>query len=207
MKKILLLFFMIMGLMVGAQCPAPTNINIINNIALLNTVEMSWTENGTATAWEITVVPDFDVGTTLPTYGTLSTSNSFIISGIPPSTGCYAFFVRSICSPTETSNWSAVSLGCSASAYIWLQTLSNTTYTLSTEEPKIELYPNPSKSNVHLKSNSKIETITVYDSLGKALIISKDENNTIDVERLSKGIYIIEVLSENSKSYRKFIKE
>ena len=56
MKKIslLVLFTVIIG---NAQCPAPSNLvySTINTRDAL----LSWSENGTATTWDIEVVPDF----------------------------------------------------------------------------------------------------------------------------------------------------
>ena len=71
----------------------------------------------------------------------------------------------------------------------------------------LHLFPNPSKNIVQIKSNTKINKITVFDSLVKVILIQTQNNNEIDVENLSKGIYLIEVFSENEKKYRKFIKE
>ena len=99
MKKIITLAILLTTFVSNSQCSAPSNVNLINNIALLNTVELSWTENGTATSWEIAVVPDFNVGSTIPTTGWIfATRIPFIVNGIPPSYDCYAFFVRSVCS-------------------------------------------------------------------------------------------------------------
>ena len=47
MKKLIILAILLTNFVSNSQCSAPTNINLINNIAFLNTVELSWTENGT----------------------------------------------------------------------------------------------------------------------------------------------------------------
>lgn len=209
MKKIISLALLLINFVSNSQCPAPSNINLINNIAFLNSVELSWTENGTATIWEIAIVPDFNVGSTIPTNGwILATSSPFVITGIPPSYNCYAFFVRSVCSPTVVSNWTAAStLGCSITAYNWLQTLSNDNFISDSENNKIQIYPNPTKNIIHIKNNSEIEKITIFDYLGEKVLTQTQNNNEINVENLSKGIYLIEIYSENEKVYKKFIKE
>ena len=72
---------------------------------------------------------------------------------------------------------------------------------LSSEEvtlnKEVQIYPNPAKNEIFIKSNSLAigETIiSVYDSTGK-LVISEKKNlksqNTVDTSRLSNGIYII----------------
>ena len=148
MKKIITVAILLTTFVSNSQCSAPSNVNLINNIALLNTVELSWTENGTATSWEIAVVPDFNVGSTIPTTGWIAaSSNPFIITGIPPSYNCYAFFVRSICSSTDVSSWSAIgTLGCSVTSYNWLLTLSNDNFASNSENNKFQIYPNPTKN-------------------------------------------------------------
>jgi hypothetical protein len=62
---------------------------------------------------------------------------------------------------------------------------------------EVQIYPNPAKNEIFIKSNSLAigETIiSVYDSTGK-LVISEKKNlksqNTVDTSRLSNGIYII----------------
>ena len=209
MKKLIILAILLANFVGHSQCSAPSNVNLINNIAFLNTAELSWTENGTATSWEIAVVPDFNVGSTIPTTGWIvATSNPFIVTGIPPSFDCYAFFVRSVCSSTDVSSWTgASSLGCSIVAYNWFLTLSNDNFVTNSENNKLQIYPNPAKNIINIKYNSEIEKISIFDYLGKEILTQIQNNNEINVENLSKGIYIIEIQLENEKVYKKFIKE
>ena len=209
MKKLIILAVLLTNFLSNSQCPAPSNVNLINNIAFFNTAELSWTENGTATSWEIAIVPDFNVGSTIPITGWIAaTINPFIITGIPPSFDCYAFFVRSACSSTDVSNWTGAStLGCSITAYYWFLTLSNDNFVSGSENNKLEIYPNPTKNIIHIKNNTEIEKIKIFDYLGKEVLTQTQNNNEINVENLSKGIYLIEIHSENEKVYRKFIKE
>ena len=209
MKKLIILIILLANFVSNSQCIAPSNVNLINNILFYNTVELSWIENGTATSWEVAVVPDFNVGSTIPTTGWIAaTSNPFVITGIPPSFDCYAFFVRSVCSSTDVSSWSgASSLGCSIVAYNWFLTLSNDNFVTNSENNELQIYPNPAKNIIHIKNNSEIEKITIFDYLGKEILIKTQNNNEINVENLSKGIYLIEIHSENEKVYKKFIKE
>jgi len=209
MKKLITLAVLLTNFVSNAQCPAPSNVNIINNIVFAGSAELSWTENGTATIWEITIVPDFNVGSTIPTNGLyLTTSTSFTFFGLQPSLDCYAFFVRSVCSSTEVSNWTGAStLGCSITAYNWLLTLSNDSFITNSEIEKLQIYPNPTKNIIHIKSNFEFEKITIFDYLGKEILTQTKNNDDLNVENLSKGIYLIEFQSENEKVYKKFIKE
>ncbi len=83
MKKYLTLFILFVTVGGIAQCAAPTNLTITNDE--ITQVQLNWTENGTATAWEVTVLPDFGTGTPLPTTGFVAAStNPFILTGLPP---------------------------------------------------------------------------------------------------------------------------
>ena len=209
MKKLITLAVLLTNFVSNSQCLAPSNVNLINNIAFLNTAELSWTENGTAISWEIAIVPDFNVGSAIPTTGWIAvTSNPFIITGIPQSFDCYAFFVRSACSSTDVSSWTGAStLGCSITAYNWFLTLSNDNFVSNLENNKLQIYPNPTKNIIHIKNNTEIEKIKIFDCVGKEVLTQTQNKNEINVESLSKGIYLIEIHSENDKVYRKFIKE
>ncbi|MBY0487218.1 MAG: T9SS type A sorting domain-containing protein, partial [Flavobacteriaceae bacterium] len=66
---------------------------------------------------------------------------------------------------------------------------------------------NPTKNSIHIKNNSKIEKIIIFDYLGKEILTQTQNNNEVNVANLSKGIYLIEIHSENEKIYKKFIKE
>lgn len=202
-KSILL----IVSTICSGQCPAPSNINIINNILLLNTVEMSWSENGT-TSWEIVVLPNFNVGDSLPTVGVVTTSNPYTIVNLPPSYDCYAFFIRSCCSATDVSPWVGVtSSGCSIAAYNWFVTLSNNNFSNYLDNNTLEVFPNPAKNIMYVKNESHVNKIVVYNNLGKAVLTQTTNNNEVNVENLAHGIYLLEIHTEQNKVYKKFIKE
>ncbi len=85
-----------------SACPTPTALSATNITS--NSVNLSWTENGSATSWGIIAIPCGTVpGST--SAGTIVTSNPFTITGLNPGT-CYNIFVKSICSATEVSTWS-----------------------------------------------------------------------------------------------------
>ena len=203
MKKIslLVLFTVIIG---NAQCPAPSNLvySTINTQDAL----LSWSENGTATTWDIAVVPDFYVGAPLPSNGWVTAStNPFVYVGLPP--GCNVFFVRSVCSTTDVSPWTAVaSSGCPINITNYLATLSNNDFSINSDN-NIKVFPNPSSSIFKIVSDTNIDKITIFDTLGKEILTQTQNNNEINIEKLSKGIYLIEIFSENEKIYKKLIKE
>ncbi len=84
---------------------------------------------------------------------------------------------------------------------------------LSTPEANrlnFEMYPNPASESlkVQLSSGSDKATVQFYDNIGR-LALSKNvtnENNTIGINSLSKGVYIVKVLSNDKIGSQKFIK-
>ncbi len=85
------------------SCPAPTALTATG--ASPSSVLLSWTENGTASAWEIEYstsdfIPGTGVGTTVQ-----ATSNPFTVTGLSGNT-LYKFYVRSVCAASDSSLWS-----------------------------------------------------------------------------------------------------
>ena len=71
----------------------------------------------------------------------------------------------------------------------------------------IELYPNPVHNKLEIKNYElRIDKINIYDITGKQIIFNFQFSNSIDVSPLTPGIYILEVVSKNNKTFKKFIK-
>lgn len=72
------------------------------------------------------------------------------------------------------------------------------------ENTSVQLYPNPASDIIYL-SDKDIQRIEVYDLNGKTL--KKSTSNSISIQKLSKGIYIIKAVSKNSTTIiKRFIK-
>ena len=86
------------------SCPRPNDLHAVD--ATTSSIELGWTEMGSATTWEIAYgAPGFDpdaAGTSTVTV----TTNPFTVSGLNNST-TYEFYVRALCSGTDISNWSS----------------------------------------------------------------------------------------------------
>ena len=85
------------------SCPKPQDLHAVN--ATTNSIELGWTEAGSATTWEIAYGdPGFDPDA--PSTATVTaTSNPFTVTGLN-STTTYEFRVRALCSASDISNWS-----------------------------------------------------------------------------------------------------
>ena len=84
---------------------------------------------------------------------------------------------------------------------------------LSTSEArrlKFEMFPNPASDKVRIQLPSGAENATVefYDSLGRLALSKKVTriNNKMDVNALSKGVYILKVFTADQIGSQKFIK-
>lgn len=206
MKNILALALLLTIFVSNAQCPAPSNVFYTN--LPTQEVVLSWTENGTATAWDIAIIPDFNSNTPLPTTSWVTAaSNPFTIVALPQSQGCMVFFVRSICSNEVVSPWAAVATpGCPANVIDHLETLSNPNIPMINDND-VRIFPNPSRNIFKIESNATIDQLTLYDAVGKQIFIQTQNTSQINLENVSKGMYILEIASESNKTFRKLIKE
>jgi len=84
----------------AVACPAPVSPNALN--LGTNSVDLAWTEAGTATSWQIQYgVTGFTLGTGT---STVVNANPYTLGGLTAAT-TYQFYVRSICSVGDTSAW------------------------------------------------------------------------------------------------------
>ncbi len=87
-------------------CPRPTALNLVS--VGLNSAVINWT-NGTATDsnWEVLVLPANSPAPTSTSTGFVSaqTGSPFTIENLVPST-CYDVYIRTVCTPTDSSTWS-----------------------------------------------------------------------------------------------------
>jgi len=83
-------------------CPRPSNV--IANYNNPTNLSLSWTENGSATQWEVLAVPANGEAPTSTSTGTLTSSNPYVFDSLTPAD--YVFYVRAVCSASDSSNWS-----------------------------------------------------------------------------------------------------
>jgi len=78
--------------------------------------------------------------------------------------------------------------------------------TSETVKKKIILYPNPTTGLLHFQTTEKILSVKIHDLSGKLVKTSIINNNTINLEELPKGSYILEITTKKEKTITKFIK-
>lgn len=84
-------------------CPAPTALNATS--VLTTSATLGWTAGGSEPTWHIEYGPSgFTLGTGTKVYTSL---NPAIVSGLTPAT-VYDFYVKAVCSGTDSSSYSAV---------------------------------------------------------------------------------------------------
>ena len=86
--------------------------------------------------------------------------------------------------------------------------LSNCTLLNTVDHSKVLetiLYPNPTTGKVLIKTNSRIDKIEIYDTLGK-LIASESRTDYFNFESMKDGLYIMRIFSNNKVVNKKIIK-
>lgn len=88
------------GLIACETCPAPSNLQASG--ATPTSIDLSWTNGGSESAWQMAYGP----GGTSPATATVvdATTNPFTLTGLTPGTA-YDVFIRAICAPGDTSQW------------------------------------------------------------------------------------------------------
>lgn len=89
--------------------------------------------------------------------------------------------------------------------------LTTTTYVSTLElENKLTIYPNPVGNilNIQNNSNLSIESITLLNHIGQLIfIINSTQQNTINIESLASGLYLLKINTDKGIVIKKIIKE
>jgi hypothetical protein len=90
----------------------------------------------------------------------------------------------------------------------------NNSITLGIEKKELTsnnilVFPNPVQDflNIETTLNTEIEKVIVTDISGKTILEQNQKTNQVNVQNLSKGIYLLQVLSGDKKWQSKFLKE
>jgi hypothetical protein len=78
------------------------------------------------------------------------------------------------------------------------------------EESSLLLYPNPSIGLITLESEKPIQSLVVFDALGKLVYQENTQYQSqlqIDLGHLTKGLYLVQVEGDGSVGSRKVVLE
>ncbi|HPQ08850.1 MAG TPA: T9SS type A sorting domain-containing protein [Bacteroidia bacterium] len=127
-------------------------------------------------------------GMTLASYYTLHTNNNSIVLS--------ANFIGtvSVCQNTITAT---------PNKNTYIAVMDKLTEIFSNEKllQKINIFPNPANSEIYISNDNLFESLkyNIYDLTGKIILNGTVENNTLHVNDLSNGVYLLK-LSSNSQS-------
>ena len=130
----------------------------------------------------------FTQGTTSTT--TLSASeNAYFLSGLD-SAQAYDVYVQTNCDAGDTSAWAGPFSFTTAST-LEIDTESKSNFTF---------FPNPVNNVLTIKAQASIDSITVYNMLGQAVVRSTPNTTTttVDMSGLQTGAYFVQVSINNS---------
>jgi hypothetical protein len=71
----------------------------------------------------------------------------------------------------------------------------------------VQIYPNPIKSIINLKSSHEIKSLEVFDLSGKLIMKTINPKNSVDVSSIQKGMYFLKVSLDKGVIVNKIIKE
>lgn len=76
----------------------------------------------------------------------------------------------------------------------------------SNNKSALQIYPNPVGKTFTIKTDEKIISVELYDTLGQKVRSLKNEK-TNNIERLTKGVYFVKVQTDKNQYIEKLIKE
>ena|SRR5690554_275100 len=83
--------------------------------------------------------------------------------------------------------------------------LSNETF----KEDNLFIYPNPTSDMLYfdITGDISLEKIEIYDTIGKKVLSSQINNNSVDVSQLTAGVYFVKIYSGENQITKKIIKK
>ena len=75
------------------------------------------------------------------------------------------------------------------------------------QEGYLSLYPNPAKQevNIYTEDGKEVEEVSIYTLAGQRIMKDLPVNGIVDISGLQAGMYIVEVISDDSKIREKLI--
>jgi len=174
----------------AVSCPIPSLLTV--TAVGTNNVDLTWTENGAATNWEV----EWDTAGFTPGTGNtfITASNPHTLFGLLLFTD-YDYYVRAICAPGDTSAWSSVHNFTTLNVGI-NETASNL---------KLNVVPNPNDGvftlNIESTNANKLN-VSIVNTQGQVIYAKNNFTNVtsvserIDLTNEASGFYIVTVVSD-----------
>jgi len=70
----------------------------------------------------------------------------------------------------------------------------------------IKLYPNPASNNITIDSKTKIDSVEIFDALGKSVLVFNESLSTYSINSLNSGLYFVKINGEGKEITKKLIK-
>lgn len=112
--------------------------------------------------------------------------------------------------PSASYSYAAYAINSSGVSYGTVKVVTTATLNITTQaqNTSVGLYPNPVKNKLNIKvENSTIKNLVLYTVLGKAVLQLEAKANTIDFSNVKSGIYLLEIETDQSRIYKKIVKE
>jgi hypothetical protein len=156
-------------------------------------VTFEWSDNGAGTTTDLRIIGE----------GLLSDASSPTLVSIP-----------SDFQYDTTYEWTITSTNClgqAVSSTFSFTTQSDPTLDVASFDTKsFTIYPNPTADVLKIQSNEVVNSVAVYNLLGKQVMLLKGDqisNNSLNVSNLTKGVYFITIEANGKNEKLKFIKQ
>jgi hypothetical protein len=176
-------------------CPIPENLAVTNVTS--GSATFSWS-GASPDHYQYSVVPAGED----PLFSISSGINTATRNNLEPATD-YTVFVRKRCANQDGqfywSDWSA-GVNFTTLGTLGLQEIA---------ENSFSLYPNPVNTTLNINYKNAIDTVEIYSTTGQLLLAEKPNTDraSVNIEKLSAGIYYINVSSDGYAKQIKIIKE
>ena len=71
---------------------------------------------------------------------------------------------------------------------------------------KIKVYPNPSHEVINFESTLPISKLIIYSMDGKKISVEENDVESMDISKYNSGLYILEIVSNETTSFHRIIK-
>lgn len=174
-------------------CAAPTDL-VAMDIELTSAL-LDWTENGTASIWELEWGP---AGFTLGTGTALTVDEKpYLLEGLEAAT-FYDYYVQADCGGIGSSSWAGPYTFQTETLGVDDQTLNGFIY-----------YPNPTRGVLHITGPDNIENVAIFTVLGQRIIDQKIDSSKaeLNISTLATGNYFMKVVSKGRTGMYRVVKE